>query len=162
MPKALRVDISSAFLMSPLPSVILYTYFFLTALRQVSTSPQPSRPSPSVTSTIFATPISSFSISASSASPLCYAQNQDPGLGFLSQFCICTSGTAELHFPFSTPTPSPVLFHANDYCAYTTIVSTSILQCLEFLLSSQILALSGLHVDGRSASSWYMYNHSEM
>ena len=148
--------------MSPLPSGILYTYFFLTALRPVSTSPQPSRPSPSVTSTIFATPTSSSSIPASSTSPLCYAQDQDPGLGFLSQFCICTSGTAELHFPLSTPTPMPVLVGPDDYCAYTTIVSTSIFQYTGSFLSSQNLALSGLHVDGRSASSWYMYNHSEM
>lgn len=110
--------------MFSLPSHIIRIYLLLAALRQVSSSPQPSRPSPSVTSTIFATPTSNSPIPTSSASPLCYAQNQDPGLGYLSQFCIC--GT--LNFPLSTPTPSPILWRADDYCAYTTLVSTPILK----------------------------------
>lgn len=117
--------------MFSLPSGIVHTYLLLAALRQVSSSPQPSRPSPSITSTIFATPISSPPIPTSSASPLCYAQNQDPGLGFLSQFCIC--GT--LNFPLSTPTPSPILFRADDYCAYTTLVSTPVLKYTDFHLT---------------------------
>ena len=148
--------------MSPLPSGILYIQLFLAALRKVSTSPQPSRLSSPVISTVFAIPISSSSIPTSSASPLCYGRNQDPGLGILSQFCICPSGigAGELQFPLSTPTPSPIFFRADDFCAYKTIVSNPILEYTHSVLPSQILALSGLHFNGRSASSWYMYNHS--
>ena len=114
------------------PSTIAFLVSSLIAGPSEALINSPVSPTPSVTILKRSPTDTSNSITAKPTLS-CWNQDQDPGLGFLSAFCICTDANGEVSLPEITPTPD--FNNRLSSCAYKTIpVSGYLLTTMAFVV----------------------------